>query len=105
MIFGGSNEHFRSGRSSVMGDDILKSDSQRVNESFSKMNRASSERNEGIVVQDERMSTYFLSGETPLFLSEKDFNIYEQFSKGSRKRGLGALYKVKFLDEEKQVNY
>jgi CRISPR/Cas system endoribonuclease Cas6 (RAMP superfamily) len=36
-----------------------------------------------------------------LFIAEKDFNLYEQFSKGNRKKGLGALYKVKFLDEEK----
>ncbi len=77
MMLGGSNEHFRSGRSSVMGDDILKSDSQRINESFTRMNRGAADRNEGIVVQDERMSAYFPSGETPLFLSEKDFNIYE----------------------------
>jgi hypothetical protein len=40
-----------------------------------------------------------------LFISERDFNLYEQFTKGGRKRGLGALYKVKLLDEERQINY
>lgn len=39
-----------------------------------------------------------------MFISEKDFNIYEQFSKGNRRRGLGGLYKVKLYDEEKQLN-
>lgn len=39
-----------------------------------------------------------------MIVNEKDFNIYEQFNKSIRKRGLGALYKVKFLDEEKQLH-
>ena len=36
-----------------------------------------------------------------MVLLETDFQIYEPF-RSSKKRGLGALYKVKYNDEEKQ---
>lgn len=41
-----------------------------------------------------------------LIVTEKDFNLYEQFNKGSskNKKGLGTLYKVRFNDEEKMMN-
>ena len=43
------------------------------------------------------------SGSYPegLFISDKDFNLYEQFSKGAKKRGIGALFKVKLIDDER----
>ena len=46
------------------------------------------------------------SGSYPdgLFISERDFNLYEQFSKGAKKRGIGALFKAKLLDDERQSN-
>jgi hypothetical protein len=33
-------------------------------------------------------------------LQEKDFHLYESF-KGSRKRGIGGLFKAKLLDDER----
>jgi predicted RNA-binding protein (virulence factor B family) len=81
-----------SGRSSVLGEE-MKSDSQKPNESYSRMQR---ERGEG------NISASFSDG---FFLAERDINIYQQFSKGARKRSLGGLYKVKFLDDEKAINY
>ena len=76
---------------------MYKSDSVKAfNESFT---RASRERG-GIGSYNEAMLS---SGSYPesLLISEKDFNLYEQFSKGNKRRGLGGLFKVKLFDEEK----
>ncbi|CDW81984.1 protein kinase [Stylonychia lemnae] len=76
-------DQFKSGMSSQVGDtDAYRSDSVKAfNESFNR-----GQYQEG------------------LFISERDFNLYEQFSKGNKRRGLGGLYKVKLFDEEKQLN-
>lgn len=41
-----------------------------------------------------------INGIDIIFLQEKDFHLYENF-KGSKKRGIGGLYKAKLLDDER----
>jgi hypothetical protein len=97
-----NQDQFKSGMSSQIGDnDPYRSDSVKAfNESFT---RASRERG-GIGSYQEGVMQATGTYPESLFISEKDFNLYEQFSKGNKRRGLGGLYKVKLFDEEKQLN-
>mmetsp|Transcript_3066 Transcript_3066/g.2048 ORF Transcript_3066/g.2048 Transcript_3066/m.2048 type:complete len:204 (-) Transcript_3066:355-966(-) len=90
-------QDFKSGMSSSQVDpDAYKSDSIRAfNESFTRASR------EKLGILDQ-FNTLFSEG---FISSEKDFYLYEQFSKGGKKRGLGVLYRVKTLDEESQISF
>lgn len=95
------DQQFKSGLSSHFGDEMFRSDSIRaINESSFSRNSSRFERGGRGSLDNQQ------PGLTESFLvSQKEFSLYEQYTKGAKKFGLGSLYKVRLVDEEKQLNY